>query len=63
MKEQYLHLYERSKKLSGKAIHPIAVKKKKLPKKIRSIRLFHKWIRRITILIVIITISLGTLRL
>ena len=39
------------------------VKKKRPPKKIRSIRLFHKWIGRITILIVIITISLGTLRL
>lgn len=39
------------------------VKKKRPPKKIRSIRLFHKWLGRITILIVIITISLGTLRL
>ena len=40
-----------------------AVKKKRSPKKIRSIRLFHKWLGRITILIVIVTIILGIFRL
>ena len=40
-----------------------AVKTKRLKKKVKTIRIMHKWIGRTTITLVIITISLGLLRL
>lgn len=47
----------------GQSIFWAAKQKNKSVKKIRTFRLFHKWLGRTTLLVVIVTIILGILRL